>query len=107
MEKMSIAKATETRATLYETALRAISVAGYPTETIKGGALISLGDGQYAKMNISICDATKFDLEKTRQEYREAVERAAERAEAKAKKAREKAERAAEKAAKTAEKSED
>ena len=106
MEKMSMAKQAETRAILYEKALSSLATAGYQTETIKGGALISLGDGYYAKMSISICDATKFDLEQTRAEYQEAMAKAAERAEAKAKKAREKAEKAAAKAAKEAEKSE-
>lgn len=106
MEKMSMAKSAEVRATLYEKALNSLAVAGYNTETIKGGALIDLGDGYYAKMSISICDATKFDLEATRAEYQEAMAKAAERAEAKATKAREKAEKAAAKAAKAAEKSE-
>ena len=107
MEKMSMAKQAETRAMLYEKALNPLAVAGFKTETIKGGALIDLGEGQFAKLNISICDATKFDLEKTRAEYQEAVAKAAERAEAKAQKAREKAEKAAAKAAKEAEKSKD
>ena len=107
MEKMSMAKQAEVRKELYEKALSSLAVAGYPTETIKGGALIDLGDGQYAKLSISICDPTKFDLEQTRADYQESVAKAAERAEAKAQRMREKAEKAAAKAAKLAEKSDD
>ena len=107
MEKMSMAKQAETRATLYEKALSSLAVAGYKTETIKGGSLIDLGDGYFAKLSISICDPTKFDLEQTRADYQESVAKAAERAEVKAQKMREKAEKAAAKAAKLAEKSDE
>ena len=51
MEKMSMAKQAETRAMLYEKALGSLAVAGFKTETIKGGALIDLGNGYFRSGN--------------------------------------------------------
>ena len=110
-EKMSVKDQAVVRARLYEVALNAIVGEGYQTEVVADGALIHLGDGQYAKMKISVCDASKFNLEDVRAEYQEKLEKQAElaqkRAEAAAEKARKAAEREAKKAAKEAEVSED
>ena len=107
MEKMTVKDSAETRANLYNTAIEAFETEGLKTEPFKGGVLIDLGNGYFAKMAISVCDATKFDLEETRAEYaaqvearNAAAEKAATKAAEKAKKDAEKAEKAA---AKTAE----
>lgn len=106
IEKMSVKDQAVVRSHLYEVALNAIVQDGKETEVIADGALIHLGDGQFAKMKISICDATKFDLEATRAEYQEKLAKQAElaqkKAEAAAEKARKAAEREAAKAAKEA-----
>lgn len=108
IEKMSVKDQAVVRSHLYEVALNAIVQDGKETEVIADGALIHLGDGQFAKLKISVCDATKFDLEATRAEYQEKLAKQAElaqkRAEAAAEKARKAAEREAAKAAKAAEK---
>ena len=97
MEKMTTQEAATTRAGLYATTRDALEAAGFPTESIKGGALIDLGNGQYAKLAISICDATKFDLEATRAEYHAQVEARELAAKKAIEKAAEKARREAEK----------
>ena len=106
-EKMNVKEQASVRAGLYETALNAIANKGLMTEIIADGALIHLGDGQYAKLKISVCDATKFSLEDARADYQEKLEKQAElaqkRAEVAAEKARKAAEREAKKAAKEAE----
>lgn len=106
MEKMTVKESAETRATLYNTAISALEATGLKTEPFKGGVLVDLGNGYFAKMAISVCDATKFDLEETRAEYAAqvearnvAAEKAAAKAAEKAKKEAEKAEKAAAKAA--------
>ena len=106
MEKMTVKESAETRATLYNTAINALEATGLKTEPFKGGVLVDLGNGYFAKMAISVCDATKFDLEETRAEYAAqvearnvAAEKAAAKAAEKAKKDAEKAEKAAAKAA--------
>lgn len=105
---MSVKDQAIVRSHLYEVALNAIVQDGKETEVIADGALIHLGDGQFAKLKISVCDATKFDLEATRAEYQEKLAKQAElaqkRAEAAAEKVRKAAEREAAKAAKAAEK---
>lgn len=105
---MSVKDQAIVRSHLYEVALNAIVQDGKETEVIADGALIHLGDGQFAKLKISVCDATKFDLEATRAEYQEKLAKQAElaqkRAEAAAEKARKAAEREAAKVAKAAEK---
>ena len=105
-EKISVKDQAIVRSHLYEVALNAIVQDGKETEVIADGALIHLGDGQFAKLKISVCDATKFDLEATRAEYQEKLAKQAElaqkRAEAAAEKARKAAEREAAKAAKAA-----
>lgn len=105
---MSVKDQAIVRSHLYEVALNAIVQDGKETEVIADGALIHLGDGQFAKLKISVCDATKFDLEATRAEYQEKLAKQAElaqkRAEAAAEKARKAAEREVAKAAKAAEK---
>lgn len=109
-EKMSVKDQAIIRSHLYEVALNAIVQDGKETEVIADGALIHLGDGQFAKLKISVCDATKFDLEATRAEYQEKLAKQAElaqkRAEAAAEKARKAAEREAAKAAKAAKEAE-
>lgn len=102
MEKMKVKEATKVRAELYDIAIGALEGAGYSVETIKGGALITLPDGYFSKMNISICDAEKFDVEQVRADYQEKLARDAERAAKAAEDAAEKERKAAEKAAKAA-----
>lgn len=106
-EKMSVKEQAIVRANLYETVLGAVVASGKQTEVIADGALIHLGDGQFAKLKISVCDATKFDLENERAVYQEKLAKQAEmaqkRADAAAEKARKAAEREAKRAAKEAE----
>lgn len=102
MEKMGTKLQAETRANLYEVALKGVANAGFETETIKGGALIHLPDGYFAKMTVTICDATKFDLDATREEYQAKLAADAERAAKAMAAAEEKARKAEEKAAKAA-----
>ena len=104
VEKMGTKEQAVVRSHLYEVALNAIVQDGKETEVVSDGALIHLGDGQYAKLKISVCDATKFDLEDTRAKYQEKLARAAEAAEKRAEAARVKAEKAAAREAKKAEK---
>ena len=104
MDKMNKVTEAETRKHLYEVALDALARDGYTTEVIKDGALIHLPDGYFAKVKISICDATKFDLDKVRADYQDQLQKRAEAAEKRAIKAREKAEKEAEKLRKAAEK---
>ena len=103
-EKMSVKDQAIVRSHLYEVALNAIVQDGKETEVIADGALIHLGDGQFAKLKISVCDATKFDLDATRADYMEKLAKQAElarkRAAAAAEKERKAAEREAAKAAK-------
>ena len=102
--KMSVKDQAIVRSHLYEVALNAIVQDGKETEVIADGALIHLGDGQFAKMKISICDATKFDLEATRAEYQEKLAKQAELAQKRAEAAAEKARKVAEREAAKAEK---
>lgn len=99
-KKMSVKDQVTVRSHLYEVALNAIVQDGKETEVIADGALIHLGDGQFAKMKISICDATKFDLEDTRAKYQEKLAKQAEMAEKRAEAMRIKAEKAEKKAKK-------
>jgi hypothetical protein len=103
-EKMSVKDQAIVRSHLYEVALNAIVQDGKETEVIADGALIHLGDGQFAKLKISVCDATKFDLGAARADYMEKLAKQAElarkRADAAAEKERKAAEREAAKAAK-------
>lgn len=68
MDKMTVKDSAETRANLYNTAIDAFEASGLTTEPFKGGVLVDLGNGYFAKMAISVCDATKFDLEEVRVE---------------------------------------
>lgn len=97
MEKLTVKESAEIRSNLYEIALSSLDENGFATETIKGGALIHLPNGYFAKISISVCDATKFDLEETRAEYQAQLEA---RAEATAKAAAKAAEKEAKAAAK-------
>lgn len=106
MEKMNVKTQAEARANLYEIALKGVANANFETETIADGALIHLPEGYFAKMTITICDATKFDLEATREKYQEKLTNAAERAAKAAAKAEEKSKKALAKAQKDAEISE-
>lgn len=98
-EKMSVKDQAIVRSHLYEVALNAIVQDGKETEVISDGALIHLGDGQFAKLKISVCDASKFDLEATRTKYQEKLAKQAKAAQEKAEAAAEKARKAAEKEA--------
>lgn len=106
MEKLSVKEATATRVELYGIATAALDAQGFVTEPIKGGSLVDLGNGYFAKLTISVCDASKLDVDALRAEYTEAVEkRAAKAVEAQAKaavKAAKAAEREAAKEAKEA-----
>ena len=100
-EKMSPKEAAIVRSKLYEITLNAlVNDGGFDTEAVSDGALVHLGDGQFAKIRISVCDATKFDLNKIREEYKEKLAKQAEAAEKKAEAARAKAEKEARKAEK-------
>lgn len=100
MDKMTVKAQAETRANLYQLTSDALQNAGKATEPFKGGVLIDLGEGYWAKMNITVCDATKFDLEATRTEYQAALAAKAEKAQKRAEKLAKDAEKAAAKAAK-------
>lgn len=102
LKKLSPKESAEIRANLYELALDAIELAGFETEPIKGGALIHLNDGYFAKLAISACDVTKFNLENTRAEYQAQLAKRAEAAQKAAIRAAEKAEKEAKAAAKKA-----
>lgn len=103
-EKMKVAEQAAVRAKIYGVAGAAVEDIGYTTETISDGMLIHLGEGQYAKLKVSVCDPTKFDLEAERDAYAEKTREAAERAEKARLKAEEKERKAKERAAKAAEK---
>jgi hypothetical protein len=92
--KLKVAEQAEIRANLYKIALGAMQESGMETEVVSKGAIVHLEDGQFARVQISYCDPTKFNLEKERAEYQEKLNKRAERAEKAAAKAREKAERA-------------
>ena len=98
-EKMSVKDQAIVRSHLYEIALNAIVQDGKETEVISDGALIHLGDGQFAKLKISVCDPTKFNLEDVREKYQEKLAKQAELAQKRAEAAAEKARKAAEKEA--------
>ena len=102
MDKMGIKEATEIRSQLYSLVNEELNASGFETEPIKGGVLIHLPDGYFAKLAISINDATKFDLEAVREEYNLVIENRTKRAEEAKEKARIKEEKAAAKAAKEA-----
>lgn len=104
MEKMKVSEQAAIRAKLYDAAGTAIKDCGYTTETIADGMLIHLGDGQYGKVKISICDPSKFNLEAVREEYAKKTAMVAERAEKARQKAEEKERKAKERAVKAAEK---
>ena len=101
MEKMPTIQQIETRKELYSVIENSIE---YPSEAISDGLLVDLGNGYFAKVKVSICNAEKFDLEKVRTEYAEKLQKRAEKAEAARIKAEERAKKAAERAAKAAEK---
>lgn len=93
MDKMSMKEQAEVRVNLYSMAEKVLNDNGYYTEHIKGGMLINIGNGRYAKMSVSICDSDKVD--KWREEYAESMAKKADKAEAKAERERLKAEKAA------------
>ena len=92
MEKMNMKAQVTTRKELYDIVIKALGAEGYSTEPIKGGILIDLGEGYYAKAAISICDPEKVGA--WRHEYAEQMEKNAQKAAARAEKEREKAEKA-------------
>lgn len=104
MEKMKVSEQAAIRAKLYGATGEAIESCGYSTETVADGMLVHLGNGQYGKVKISICDPTKFDLEVAREEYAKKTKEAAERAEKARQRAEEKERKAKERAVKAAEK---
>lgn len=100
-EKMSAKGQVEVRANLYGIVLAALGNAGYATETVKGGSLIDLGEGQFAVLNIAIKNSEKFDADTARKEYAEQQTKNAEKKAEAAAKATAKAAKAAERTAKT------
>lgn len=101
LEKMNVKEAAEVRANLYDTVLTELDARGMSNQPVKGGALVDLGTGYFAKVSIAICDPAKVDG--YIQEYAEQQAKNAERAAERAAKAEEKARKAAERAAKKAE----
>lgn len=101
---MPVKEAAILRANLYEGAILGVNEKGFKTEPFKSGVLIDIGDGYFAKMTISICDATKFDIDATREEYAAILETRRLAAEKKAADDAEKARKAAERAEKAKEK---
>lgn len=100
-EKMSAKEQVEVRANLYEIALTALGNAGYATETVKGGSLVDLGNGQFAVLNIAVKNSEKFDVDEARQQYADQQTKNAEKKAEVAAKAEAKAAKAAERTAKT------
>ena len=92
-DKLKVAEQAEIRANLYKIALGAMQENGMETEVVSKGAIVHLENGQFARVQISYCDPTKFNLEEERTDYQEKLNKRAERAERAAMKAREKAER--------------
>lgn len=99
MEKMPVKVQAETRANLYRIVTDALESEKFPTQPIKGGRLIDLGNGYFGKVSVSIVDPD--NVEPAIQAYADQMKvnaaRAAERAEKEAEKARKAAERAAKK----------
>ena len=94
VKKMSVTDQAEVRKDLYAMAIDGIEMTStYSVETVSDGALVSLGEGQYALIKIVCKDATKFDVDECRKDYRAKLEREAERAEKMAATARKKAEK--------------
>lgn len=104
VEKMKVSEQAAIRSEIYTAAGDAVKNIGYTTETISDGMLIHLSGGQYAKLKVSVCDPTKFDIESEREKYAVKTREAAERAEKARLKAEEKERKAKERAAKAAEK---
>ena len=98
IEKMTTMEQVETRANLYRLATEAFESEGFATQPIKGGRLIGLGNGHYAKVAISICDPDKVD--NAIQAYADQMRVNAAHAAERAAKAEEKACKAAARAAK-------
>jgi len=95
---MEFKEAVAARANLYDIATEAFDVAGISSEPVKGGRLLDLGDGNFAKVQISICAQDK--VQKYREEYADQCAKNAARAEEKATKEADKAAQAAAKAGK-------
>lgn len=98
LEKMPLADAAAIRSQLYDMSSEVFEQNGMATEPIKGGRLINLGNGYFARFSVSICEPEKVD--KWRNEYAEQLQKNAEKAQARADKEAEKARKAAERAAK-------
>lgn len=96
--KMSVGDQATVRADLYEAATKAVLEMGYQTETVSDGMLVHLGEEQYALINVSVKDPTKFNLQTARELYAEKQRKHAERQEAKAAREAKRAEDAAKKA---------
>ena len=103
LEKMAVKAQAETRAHLYRIVTDALEVEKLPTQPIKGGRLIALGNGYYGKVSISIIDPSNVEpaIQAYADQMRVNAARAAERAEKEAEKARKAAERAAKRGEKT------
>ena len=103
MEKMAIKAQAETRANLYRIVTDALGSENFATQPIKGGRLIDLNNGYYAKVSISIIDPNNVEpaIQAYADQMRVNAARAAERAEREAEKALKAAERAAKRGEKT------
>ena len=102
-DKMKNAEQAAIRSKLYDQELEGIN-AEYEGTPISDGYRIDLGDGQYAKLKITIFDPTKLSIEKQDTEYAEKMQKAAERAEKAEKAASERTRKMQEKADKAAKK---
>lgn len=102
MEKMAVKDQATTRANVYGLVTEILEQNGMPTQPIKGGRLIDLGNGYFGKISVSVCDPSKVD--EYVQAYAEQMQVNAERAQARAEKEAEKARKAEERATKRASK---
>ncbi len=73
MEKMKAKVQAVVRGDIYEVVGDALYHKELATEVVSDGLLVHLPDGYFAKVKVSICDATKFDLETERAIYAEKV----------------------------------
>lgn len=102
LEKMDIKTQAQTRANFYSRIEE--SLGDYITEPVSDGLLIHLGNDHFAKIKVSVCDSTKFNLENERLAYADKCAKVAERAEKARIRAEEKAKKLKEKAVTAAEK---
>ena len=104
MEKMNPSTQATVRSNLYTMVENTVNGNGLTTEPVTDGMLVHLEDGNFAKIRISICDPTKFDLDEARKAFAEKTAKAAARAAAASERAKAAEAKATARAAKAAEK---